>query len=201
MTSLLPRIRVAGAGLALCGLALAACGPVTPDLAAETPFVPTRAPTSAAATNTAVPPTVTTAPEAYPPATDTVAAPGATATLASYPATQAATEDPYEAGQPTATVPSEPTATTAPMFITYRDFEIVPASSIAKVGQQVVFLIQSGSGAFHQPYAGAAAPFIFEAPPDMGNGVSWPITFSRAQTLTILCGYHGNMTATLTIEP
>jgi hypothetical protein len=104
---------------------------------------------------------------------------------------------------PAATATSAPpTATTAaalgPVFITYRDFEIVPADNTAKAGQQIVFLIQ---GSLHQPYAGAAAPFIFEAPNNLGNGTQFQITFNNAQQLTILCGYHGNMRANLTITP
>jgi hypothetical protein len=53
----------------------------------------------------------------------------------------------------------------------------------------------------HQPYAGAAAPFIFEAPPNLGQGSLWPHTFTQPGTLTILCGYHADMSARLIVEP
>lgn len=202
--------RVTGVSLALAGLLLAGCGPRTPNAAAETPFNPTPGPTSAATNPPAIivdTPAATFAPDSYP--GEGIVPPPTTEPLPGYPPLEAtaavATTDPgaptATAAPPTETVPPAPTATLEPVFITYRDFEIVPASSTAKVGQQVIFLIQSESGAFHQPYAGAAAPFIFEAPPNMGHGVSWPITFESAQTLTILCGYHPNMTGTLTIEP
>jgi plastocyanin len=191
--------RVVGIAIALAGLALAACGPVTPNAGAETPFVPTNA---AGSTQ----PAATLPPEGYPAVTPQQVLPDPTLPPESYPATtvptQAPTIDPGAASStPAPTEPPAPTATLAQVFITYRDFEIVPAQTTVKVGQTVNFIIESASGGFHQPYAGAAAPFIFEAPPNMGNGVSWPMTFNTAQTLTILCGYHGNMTATLIIEP
>jgi plastocyanin len=94
--------------------------------------------------------------------------------------------------------PAQATATPAPVFITYRNFEIVPAQTTIKAGTQVVFLIQ---GSLHQPYAGASAPFIFEAPNNLGDGSSWPHTFNDPRTMTILCGYHANMSATLIVEP
>jgi plastocyanin len=185
-------------GIALAALALAGCGPRTPNAAAETPFVP---PT---VTQSLLPPAATAPPEGYP---GTQAPPPATGTPISYPdvassPTAMPTLEAYPSGGATPTAqPPAATATFEPAFITYRDFEIVPAQSTVRVGQQVNFLIESASGAFHQPYAGAAAPFIFEAPPNMGNGVSWPFTFNTAQTLTLLCGYHANMRATLTITP
>jgi plastocyanin len=117
----------------------------------------------------------------------TVVAPAATSTTA--------------ANQPTPTsVPATPTTAAAlePVFITYSDFVITPGQNTAKVGQPIIFLIQ---GSLHQPYAGAAAPFIFEAPNNLGNGTQFQITFNNAQTLTILCGFHGGMQATLTITP
>jgi hypothetical protein len=210
------RVRVAGPVILLVGLLLAACGPRTPNAAAETPFNPTAQllpgatnPPSGYPASTSEPPAATLPPDSYP--AGTVQPPPATAAQTGYPAgdgatqpaTQAApTEDPYETGAATNTpAPPAATATLEPLFITYRDFEIVPTSNSARIGQQVIFLIQSESGAFHQPYAGDSAPFIFEAPPNMGHGVSWPITFNNAQRLTLLCGYHPNMRARLTIEP
>ena len=210
MKRLSVNLPVAGIVLALTALALAACGPTTPNAAAETPFVPTPGPTSGVL-NTQ--PAATQPPEGYPAATEAQLLPDPTLPPESYPATEAATSvppatattDSDEGGAATATPaptePPAPTATLAAAFITYRDFEIVPAQTTVKAGQQVNFLIESAAGAFHQPYAGAAAPFIFEAPPNMGHGLSWPITFNTAQTLTILCGYHGDMRATLIVEP
>ncbi len=186
-------------GILLCLFALAACGPRTPNAAAETPFIPTSLPTSALAA-----PSPTAPPEAYPGAT---VAPPPTTAAEGYPAATTAPEGYPDSGAtatPAADVPTIPppaTNTNAPVFITYRDFEIVPAHTTIKVGTTVNFLIQGGEGSFHQPYAGASAPFIFEAPPNMSNGVSWPHAFDTAQTLTLLCGYHGNMTATLIVEP
>ena len=201
------RLRVAC--VLLCGLGLAACGPRTPNAAAETPFVPTSLATLPATLTVDAPsgqgypaatlvPESTTAPGAYPPATQ-APPPQPTADPGSYPAGQAtATTDPYEEA---ATAPPAPTNTSEPVFITYRDFEIVPAQTTIRAGTTVNFLIQGGEGSFHQPYAGAAAPFIFEAPPNMGNGVTWPHTFDQPGTLTLLCGYHANMSATLIVEP
>jgi plastocyanin len=127
----------------------------------------------------------TTAPEA------TAAAPGATATAApgatSVPAT-------VTVAPPT---PTTAAATLAPVFITYGDFFIAPAENVVKVGQQVVFLIQ---GSLHQPY-NFTAPNTFEAPANLGNGTQFPFVFNTPGTVTILCGYHGNMTATVTVQP
>lgn len=187
------------AGMLVGVLSLAACGPQTPNAAAETPFVPTAGPTRANALPTQAQPAL-----GYP--EQTASAPAPTPFPEGYPddgsvPTTAPTEANATAAPPTATFPPAATNTSAPVFITYRDFEIVPAQTTIKVGTAVNFLIESASGAFHQPYAGAANPFIFEAPGGMGNGVSWPYTFNTAQTLTILCGYHGSMSATLVIEP
>jgi plastocyanin len=127
-------------------------------------------------TETSPLPTASSVPEA------TTTAPGATVTTAA-PATSA---------------PAQATATIAPVLITYRNFEIVPAQTTIQAGTEVIFLIEGG---LHQPYAGANAPFIFEAPNNLGNGSRWPHTFNDARTMTILCGYHANMSATLVVEP
>ncbi len=185
------------AGILLCVLGLAACAPATPNAAAETPFVPTPGPTSAVAVPTQAEPAL-----GYP--EPTANAPSPTLPAEGYPgevSAATATTDPYEEGAATATLAPAATNTSPPLFITYRDFEILPAQTTIKVGTRVNFLIESASGAFHQPYAGAAAPFIFEAPPGIANGQSWPHTFDTAQTLTLLCGYHPEMRATLVIEP
>jgi plastocyanin len=190
-------LRVTGIGLCLL-LGLAACTPPTPNAAAETPFVPP----NTAATNAVAAPTTTALPEGYP------VIPTSAPLPQDYPAetivpppTTAPESYPGVTTPPPATAAPAATSTSAPVFITYRDFEIVPAQTTVKAGTLVTFLIQGGEGSLHQPYAGASAPFIFEAPPNMGNGVSWGYVFNTAQTLTLLCGYHSNMTATLIVEP
>jgi plastocyanin len=99
---------------------------------------------------------------------------------------------------PAPTEAAAATATTGPTVIVYRDFEIRPPETRIKAGTEVTFSIENG---VHQPYAGAAAPFIFEAPPNLGQGSQWAHTFNQPGTLTILCGYHPGMTATLIVEP
>jgi plastocyanin len=193
-------LQLHAAGILICVFSLTACGPRTPNAAAETPFVPA---TSAQATRALAVPTNAPPALGYP--EQTASAPVPTATPDSYPVDNAATAttDP-NAGVPATATTAPPAATNTsapPVFITYRDFEILPAQTTIKVGTTVNFIIESASGAFHQPYAGAAAPFIFEGPAQMGNGVSWPFAFNTAQTLTILCGYHSEMRATLVIEP
>lgn len=184
--------------LLLTGMALAACNPPTASPAPATGLPPTGYPV-ALPTNTspasgypasAASPTAPAAPSATQPPQGSPAA-EATATVPAPTATTAPSNTPA----PTAT--PEPTATTGPVTIVYRNYEIVPASTTIKAGTQVVFKIE---GDFHQPYAGAAAPFIFEAPANLAN-TTWSITFNNARTMTILCGYHANMTATLIVEP
>jgi plastocyanin len=106
-----------------------------------------------------------------------------------------ATTGPTDTPDPTDTPAA--TATTGPVLITYRNYEIVPASTTIKAGTAVTFVIE---GDLHQPYAGAAAPFIFEAPNNLQN-TTWTITFNTPRTMTILCGYHANMNAQLIVEP
>jgi plastocyanin len=86
---------------------------------------------------------------------------------------------------------------TAPVFITYRDFEIVPASSHIKVGTTITFLIQDSR---HEPYS-FTPPYNFDSGPNLDSGSSFTFNFDQAGTITLLCGYHANMSATLVIEP
>src|SRR5688572_15464209 len=128
------------AGILTCVLVLTACAPPTPNAAAETPFVPTAAPTQAIVVPTQVEPAV-----GYP--EQTASAPAPTPLPEGYPdngAAATATTDPYEEGAatatsapPTATFPPAATNTSAPVFITYRDFEILPAQTTIKVGTAV----------------------------------------------------------------
>ena len=168
-------------------LALTGCNPPT----ATATLPPTGAPATGAPPTgyPAVAPSNTSAP--YPAATLP-----ATQAPADYPADATATE-PAATATPALTDTPAPTATTGPIIIIYRNFEIVPETTTIKAGTEVTFQIE---GDFHQPYAGAAAPFIFEAPANLAN-TTWSITFNSARTMTILCGYHANMTATLIVEP
>jgi plastocyanin len=83
------------------------------------------------------------------------------------------------------------------VFITYQDFEIVPAETTISVGTRVIFLIK---GSLHQPY-NFTAPNTFEAQANLGDGASYTFTFNDAGTVTLLCGYHPNMSATLIVAP
>ena len=127
-------------------------------------------------------------------ATATEAAAGVATTPPEATAAPGNTEAPPATAVPPTTAAA---ATLAPVFITYRDFEILPAQNIVKVGQQVIFLIQ---GSLHQPY-NFTAPNTFEAPNNLGDGTQFPFVFNTAGTVTILCGYHGNMSATVTVQP
>jgi plastocyanin len=195
--------RLSLSALVLVSVAVTLAGCITPTA------TPTPAPTTAPATGLpptgypAAAPSNTAAATGYPAATA-----GPTQPPAAYPAdpsatgpaasaTTAATDGPAATATPAPTDTLAPTPTSGPVFITYRNFEIVPASTTVKAGTLVTFIIE---GDKHQPYAGAAAPFIFEAPADLQN-TTWSITFNNARTMTILCGYHGNMTATLIVEP
>ena len=86
------------------------------------------------------------------------------------------------------------------MFITYKDFEIVPRTVTIKVGTTVVFLIEAGFLVSNQPY-NFNAPNVFESPANLGNGKSWSYTFNEPGTVTILCGYHSEMVGTIVVEP
>ena len=93
------------------------------------------------------------------------------------------------------------TATPGPrVFVTYKDFEIVPAVMTITAGTMVVFLIESDSGARHQPYSDDP-PNVFKALADLGNGAQFSHTFTEPGTVTLRCRYHDTMMATLTITP
>lgn len=152
--------------------------------AATPPATPTPAPTQA-------PPTQTHSP------TDT-AAPSATAVAATATPTTTATPAPTETPASSPTPAATPTPARA--FITYQDFEILPAASTIKVGTEVVFLIRAGLLSFHQPY-NFTAPNVFEAPARLGDGATYAHTFNEPGAVTLLCGYHADMRATLIVEP
>jgi plastocyanin len=143
-------------------------------------------------------------PASYPAASSPTPPP--TVTRGPYPAAAsptAATIKPTAIPSDTA-IPNTPTpaasATAATVFMTYQDFEIVPAEMTIKVGTKITFLIKSASGAKHQPYS-FDPPYHFDSPNNLGDGTSISFTFDKPGTINLLCGYHRNMHATLTIEP
>jgi plastocyanin len=117
-------------------------------------------------------------------ATATPGAPGPTATGA--------------APQATATlVPPQATATKPkPVIITYSNFVITPSDNTIHVGQTVTFVIQDGP---HEPYNDKGVD-QFDSGPNLVN-TTYFFKFTQAGTITLLCGYHSNMTATLNITP
>ncbi len=153
---------------------------------------------------------VTTAPQPTDAPTHAPPTAGATHTHTAEPATQASTPIATEAATSASTAaptqpPTEPatlapTATPGTVFITYQDFEIVPSQITIPVGATVVFLIKGGFLSFHQPY-NFDPPNVFESPSGLGDGVSWSYTFNEPGTVTIRCGYHSEMVATITATP
>ena len=130
--------------------------------------------------------TATSAPQAGatstpggPEATETPGAPGPTAT-----------------GAPAATpTQAAPPPTPKPLVITYSNFVITPSNNTIAVGQSVTFIIQK----LHEPY-NQTGPDQFDSGTNLVD-TTYTFKFTQAGTITILCGYHANMTATLTITP
>ncbi|MFQ5408263.1 MAG: hypothetical protein ACE5FI_07575 [Anaerolineales bacterium] len=181
--------------MVLTALLMAACSPPTPEPTA-TPLPPTD---TAIPDPTAAPTDVPTEAPTEVPTEAPTDEPTAESTAEESTGESAAPE------APAATDTTEPTSEPlAQVFITFRDFEIVPAVSTVKVGQPVVFLIESASGANHQPYTPGfqnPGPNDFEAPSNLVNGTSFTFTFSQAGPVTLLCGFHDNMVAQLIVEP
>jgi plastocyanin len=156
----------------------------------------------------ASPPADTAAPQAtveptQPPPVATRAHTAEPATQAAPPtSTETATTAPTEAPTelPTSTPTQAPTATPGTVFVTYQDFEIVPSQITIPVGTTVVFLIKGGFLSFHQPY-NFDPPNVFESPPNLGDGATWSYTFNEPGTVTIRCGYHSEMVATVIVTP
>jgi plastocyanin/uncharacterized membrane protein YozB (DUF420 family) len=111
------------------------------------------------------------------------------------PAPPTATPRPEDTPIPTPTV--GPTATPGPVTVIYRNFEIVPNNIVIKVGTTIIFLIKD---ALHEPYTFDDAP-AFDSGPNLGDGSTYQRTFDNTGAFTILCGYHANMSATLTVTP
>ncbi|MEK9163136.1 MAG: hypothetical protein AAB261_07510 [Chloroflexota bacterium] len=145
-------------------------------LAVSACATPAPQPTSAPARPTSVPPT---------------AAP----TQAQPVATLAPTQPP---ASPTAAVPK-----IASML--FEDFKITPSKLTISVGTTVVFNIKGGFLSFHQPYSSfpnnTNLSGLFEAPPNLGAGTSYQFTFRQAGVITVRCGYHTEMVATIEVTP
>jgi len=87
-------------------------------------------------------------------------------------------------------------ATAAIAYMTYRDFEIVPAKITIKAGTKVVFLVKSASGDCHEPYSSypdrSDASGLFDSGA-LHDGASYAYTFKQPGTITIRCGCHPDM--------
>jgi plastocyanin len=149
-------------------------------------------------------PALTLAPSTVPPSlvpttrsTDApTAAPAATNTA--LPPTAAPIDTQVPTAEPSPTIAAKPTASI--VYMTYKDFEIVPMEVTLKVGTKVVFVIKSDSKMFHQPYTfNQKDPF--ESPAGLGDGTSFAHTFNVAGTITLHCGYHDNMSAKVNVTP
>lgn len=158
----------------IAALALIGCGRLA--FGSPTPLPPTAAPP------TTIPSEPPTAAPTQPP-TAGAAAPAETPTPAPSPQSPVDTPTPLPAPEV--------------VYVTYRDFEIVPGALTIRAGTTVVFLIENG---VHQPY-NFDPPNVFESPAGLGQGASWSYTFTEPGAVTIRCGYHGGMTATLVVTP
>jgi len=119
------------------------------------------------------------------------------AATAAAPTTEATSGAPAATQTPAPSPTPAATATPGPAIITYRNFDIVPAETTIKAGTRVVFVIKDS---LHQPY-NFTPPNVFEAPPDLGDGQTITFTFNEPGTVTLLCGYHSRMQATLIVTP
>jgi plastocyanin len=98
---------------------------------------------------------------------------------------------------PTETLPP-PTETPATgiAYMTYQDFEIVPAKIRIKVGTKIVFQVKSDSGDCHEPYSSYPDRTDISGLFDSGalrNGASFSYTFKKPGTITVRCGCHPEM--------
>jgi plastocyanin len=182
-----------GIVVGLAGCTPAAAPTLVPTAAphtATTPPKPTETQPPAATNTTAPKPSATDDPYGDATATSAVAAT----------ATNAATAT--EAASPTPAITNTPQTA----FITFQDFEIIPRQTTIKAGTKVVFLIKAGFLGKHQPYSSfpdnIGLSGLFEAPNNLGDGTSWPFTFTQPGTYTIRCGFHPNeMVGTVEVTP
>jgi len=172
--------------LMLVALMLSACSTPAPlPTSAVLPTQPPAQPTSA-------PPTQAPQPTAAP----TQAQPAATQTGATVAPTIAPTLAPTRP-------PASPTVA-APKIasMVYEDFKITPSKLTISVGTTVVFQIRNGK---HQPYSSfpnnTNLSGLFESPPNLGAGTSYQFTFRQAGVITVRCGYHTEMVATIEVTP
>lgn len=86
----------------------------------------------------------------------------------------------------------------APILITYQDYEIIPASLSIVAGTPIQFVMASDNTAVHQPYSDSASN-PFEAPAELKSGETFEFTFTEPGTVTLLCTVHLEMRATLTV--
>ena len=84
----------------------------------------------------------------------------------------------------------------------FEDFRITPNKITISVGTTVVFQIR---GSRHQPYSSfpnnTNLSGLFEAPPNLDAGTSYQFTFRQAGVITVRCGYHTEMVATIEVTP
>lgn len=86
----------------------------------------------------------------------------------------------------------------APIPVTYRDYEIVPATMAIVAGTPIQFVMASDNSASHQPYSDSSSN-PFEAPTELGSNETFEFTFTEPGTVTLLCKVHLEMRATLTV--
>ena len=177
----------------LLALGLAGCLGPPPNVTPGTN--PTNLPTGyPAAVSTTAPATLP--PSGYPA--------DASPTAATIKATPVPNDTPLPVSPTDTAIPDTPTpavtATPGTVFMTYQDFEILPAEMTIKVGTKITFLIKSASNQRHQPYS-FDPPYNFDSPNNLGDGASITFTFDKPGTISLLCGYHGGMQSKLTIEP
>jgi plastocyanin len=86
----------------------------------------------------------------------------------------------------------------APILITYQDYEIIPASLSIVAGTPIQFVMAGNNSAVHQPYSDSSSN-PFEAPAELKSNETFEFTFSEPGTVTLLCKVHLEMRATLTV--
>ncbi len=162
-------------------IALSACATPTPQ--------PTSAPTQPPTT---VPPTQAPQPTAAPTQAQPAATQAAATTVPTFAATLTPTRPP---ALPTAAAPKIAS-------MVYEDFKITPSKLTISVGTTVVFQIRNGK---HQPYSSfpnnTNLSGLFEAPANLGGGATYQFTFQQAGVITVRCGYHTEMVATIEVTP
>ena len=87
----------------------------------------------------------------------------------------------------------------------FEDFKITPSKLTISVGTTVVFNIKGGFLSFTNLISSfpnnTNLSGLFEAPPNLGAGTSYQFTFRQAGVITVRCGYHTEMVATIEVTP